>query len=174
MQVNQSTSPNFGKLKALKSPTLTKALQNEKVETLRTIQEVGEKLKDTKFFDLQLFAPHSSKITFDIISPQDAPFEPFSSIKCKKVCHGANKNVLVLNNVYGIGKSYVNGIAKYNVWNCVNDPVTDINELADIVLELDNAAIAKYNEKVATKKALELYQKEVNELTDEILKDFGE
>ena len=52
--------------------------------------------------------------------------------------------------------------------------MTDINELADIVLELDNAAIAKYNEKVTTKKAQELYQKEVNALTDEILKDFGE
>ena len=174
MQVNSTTSPNFGQLRISKSPELTKALRSQKKETLLSIKEAGEKLKDTKFFDLKI-AGVATGLSCAIFSAKEAFFAPFESEKFGRIKNGRDKNVLMFGNLYGVAKtSYDDKTSQYNVWDVTNNVVNDVEALTNIALELDKVAVAKYNEEIAAKTAQNLYQKEVDALSDEILNDFGE
>lgn len=181
MQVNQSTSPNFGQLKIIKTPELIKGLKNEKIEVLNKVKEAGEKLKDTKFYNIII--RHDATITdipaIHLESPIKAYFGVFASEYYKKIVFNKDNNVLAIDNTYGISRfpSETAGRAEYTVWGGYEmfyDTLNDIDILTRIALELDKAAVTKCNKKVAAKAAEAAYQKEVDTSIDDLLANFGE
>ena len=171
MQVNSVQSPNFGKLRIVNSQKLVEAFNNEKLETLKMIQEVGEKIKDTKFYDLKIFYSSQKGLECALVSTKDTPWGDFSSDKIKEL----KPDTIKYNNLYGISRyCHSKKENEYSVWNMNDDIINSPKELAEVALLLDEAAVKKYNEQAAEEAKKILYQKEVNALTDEILKDFGE
>ena len=176
MQVNSVQSPNFGKLRVEASPKLVNALKNEKVETLRMIQEVGEKLKETQFYDVVV--RHNAKtgdLVTKLVSKTNAYFGVFESKKFKNI---KKNDAIMLNDTYGIGRYLSEQLkeAEYNVWGIGNaryDKLKDLDLLSNIAIDLDKAAIKNAEEQLRLSKANELYQKEVNALTDDIVNVFG-
>ena len=171
MQVNSVQSPNFGKLRVEASPKLVNALKNEKLETLKMIQEVGEKIKDTKFYDLKIFYSIQKGLECALVSTKDTPWGDFSSDKNKEL----KPDTIKYNNLYRISRyCYSKKENEYSVWNINDDIVNSPKELAEVALLLDEAAVKKYNEQAAEKAKKILYQKEVKTLVDEILTNYGE
>lgn len=179
MQVNQSTSPNFGQLKVVKSDQVTKALRSERIENLTMIKKVGEKLKDTQFYNLLIkYDSEKGSLLPKLESTADAYFGIFKSERFKNITFNHNTDTMLIDSVYGIKKHLSNtvGMKEYDIWGVAGyqyDHINDIDCLSDLVLELDKAAIKNYNEKIAAEKAALAYQKEVDDLTNNILADFG-
>lgn len=180
MQVNQSTSPNFKQLRIKRSPELVEVLKNSRPETLKNIQEAGNILKDTKFFDVVLKCfPNTSSIHTEIVSPSKAYFGNFESKIFKNVIK-SGENSISLDDTYRVYRNideYMdNSRASYLV---VTDShkvlgLGSIKELSNIAVELDGAAIREYNKRIGASNAKDLYPRTSNALINDVLMNFGE
>ena len=179
MQVNQSTSPNFGKLKIVKTPALESALKKENIETLSKIAAAGEKLNNTKFFDIVLKTePQKDVLKAVIVSPLDAYFGSFSTESCN-VSQDKNTKSLLFNDICRIARytSDNQQEAFYNVWGLgsyIYEKASDIATLSQVALEMDKAAVQKYNERIALEKSQREYDAQVASITACLIDKFGE
>lgn len=177
MQVNQSTSPNFGKLQIVKSPTIANVLEKQSVDNLQKIKNVGEVLKNTKFFNI-VITDKNNYLVPQIESSIDAYFGTFYSKIFNDIKYSLKENTIMLDKTYGVAryKSEDGTKATYNVWNCfgnVNN-IDALETLSMIALELDREAIKRYNEKTVADKAQREYEQAISKLANDVLAEFAE
>ena len=176
MQVNNSTSPNFGKLMIKKTPEAEVVLKNQSKEVLNGLKEAGQQIKNTKFFHLLV----DEKGYLALRSEKGAYFGPFiSQIFKSNGKTGSDINTVLIGDSFGIHQLNSvdeNGLVKYNVWGyagSVLDSIASAPSFCKIVLDLDQAAIKDYEKKQAALEAEKQYQKEVDSKVGELFDSFG-
>ena len=179
MHVNSSTSPNFRALKIMKTPESINSLKKLSPKNLKEIKDVGEKIKDTKFFDILLVGCNLSGLIStkaSIASNKELNLKSYGDEKTefyeKKPSH------YILNNKYSIQRFNDAEKSHYNV--TISKPthdlkygIDDLKELADVTLELDNIANNLEKKDAIEKEILIRKQEEAEKLTNELIDSFG-
>lgn len=199
MEVNRNyQSPNFGMALRIKKGA-KEALQDCSMETIKQLQEAGEKLKDTKFYHVVV----NDDLSAEVKAPKDAYFGFFGkqfgdNIEGNYVArrHGVSKNkgqdvtdnrIIMIDRDNGMREAYAEaGVARYlpegspepdfNVWNlfgpCTN--VQDINTLSKVAKILDDVAVKRYEEGIKTAEELAVKKANVNKAVGNLLDLYGE
>ena len=176
MQVNNSTSPNFGRLIVRRNPETEKALKQQTPQILEKMKECGNKMKNNEFFHV---VADGKKLL--LRSTPNAYFGKYYSNYYKDaIDYDATANTLLLGNVYGvhqlIGRD-VDNFVEYNVWGIAKDPVNrydQIETLTKLATELDGAAVDAYKKAVAAREAEDRYRQEVDTKVNDLFDNFGD
>lgn len=199
MEVNRNyQSPNFGMALRIKKGA-KEALQDCSMETIKQLQEAGEKLKDTKFYHVVV----NDDLSAEVKAPKDAYFgffgKPFGDNfegDYFAVRNGVSKNkgqmvkddriIMIERDRDKVTPFTEAGVARYlpegspepdfNVWNlfgpCTN--VQDINTLSKVAKILDDVAVKRYEEGIKTAEELAAKKANVNKAVGNLLDLYGE
>ena len=162
MEVNRNyQSPNFGMALRIKKGA-KEALQDCSMETIKQLQEAGEKLKDTKFYHVVV----NDDLSAEVKAPKDAYFGFFGKHKVTPFTEA------------GVARYLPEGSPEpdFNVWNlfgpCTN--VQDINTLSKVAKILDDVAVKRYEEGIKTAEELAVKKANVNKAVGNLLDLYGE
>ena len=170
MQINNSTSPNFKAL--IIDPGARNALRTCNMSQLTKIQEAGNLLKDTKFYNLKIENTLKCRIEVAKDKIQDFFFGVFKPVEFfKDVKQGKDSNTILFDNMYGVAKLNLEGKPGFNVWNVFGEKVDvyDIDGVAKVVKELDVASEASSKAQALANKM----QEEINTKVDDLLNKFS-
>ena len=148
MQINNNySSPNFGMALKIK-PEAMQALKKAPIETLETLEKIGDNLKDTKFYHLEIGEQASPRITspyankysdvFEVEKPKELypEFLPFKSIWDGTEISGMKKG----DPFEGVIK-YSSEKAALEAYNKINSANSKLEKAALLTRELDNKEI---------------------------------
>ena len=146
MQINSTNSTNFGMAMIIK-PEAAECLKNKSMAELEVIEKIGEKLKDTKIWNLEigkngqrvLTSPYANKYlggSFHIRKPHD------QFIQIRPIWMGESIGAVNPGDEY---PTCINMLNKENALAAYNklEKLSNIEKDAEIVLLLDEAAIRK-------------------------------
>lgn len=171
MQLNNNVhSPNFGM--ALKiTPAAMDALKSSSMETINRLAKIGEDLKDTKFYHLEIGENLAPKIDSCYANSYIAPFN----------VEVPRDELLILNTTWAgtgrdrIGKPYSDLIKFANqekaleAYNKISKMSSDIDRAALLTKMLDDSAI----EKDSIEKAARQEASKVKEAAQKLFDQFG-
>ena len=170
MQINNSSSPNFKAL--IIEPGAKNALRTCNMSQLTKINDAGNLLKDTKFYNLRIDETLKCHLELAKDKVQDFFFGVFKPVKYfKNVKQGKDNNIILFDNMYGVAKLNLEGKPGFNVWNVLGAKVgvDDIDGVAKVVKELDVASEASSK---AQALAIKL-QEEIDVKVDDLLNKFS-
>ena len=175
MQVNNSTSPSFRAL--IIEQGARNSLKECNMSQLTKVQEAGNLLKDTKFYNVRIDEKLKCHLEVAKDKFQDFFFGLFKPTKFfERVRQGSSDNIILFDTLYGVSKlGGKHGIPTFNLWGYVGGPlgINDIDGLSKIAKELDIASEQKFNEKMTKKFEDAKMQEAINTKVDDLLNKFS-
>ncbi len=175
MQVNNNySSPNFGMALKIK-PEAMESLKKAPMETLETLERIGENLKDTKYYHMEILenlepritSPYANKYRgfFDVkptdksdkLSPSN--FLTFSTLWDGTEIYGYNKGKKIQEAI-----QYASSEAADAAYKKISSAPTELEKIAMITKELDNREIERVAQEKANKELTEAVENKANDL----------
>lgn len=174
MQINNVTSPNFKALNI--HPEAKAALKQCDMLQLTKIQEAGNLLKDTQFYNVAIDKHLNCSLEIAKDKFNDFFFGWFKPSEFWGEIKKGDGNVLLFDGLYGISKlGGTFGKPAFNMWDFEGKPLTikSIDSISKIAKELDIESVKRYKETVAAEEARKKSEVEINNKVDELLKEFS-
>ncbi len=175
MQVNNNySSPNFGMALRIK-PEAMESLKKAPMKTLETLERIGNDLKDTKYYHMEILENLEPRIT----SPYANKYRGFFDIQpTDKLDKLAPSNFLNFNTVwdgteiYGYKKGqkvqeaiqYASNEAAFEAYRRIKTAPTSLERVAMLTKELDNREIERVTQEKANKELTEAIENKANDL----------
>lgn len=176
MQINNnSSSQNFGMALKIK-PEAMESLKRASINQLEVLSKIGDDLKDTKVYNLEvgkdlaprITSPYANKYvkSFEVENPavrksvSDSP----EFLNFKTVWDGTELSGLKKGDAYNSCISYESKEAALDAYNRINSKTTNLEKAAELTKELDNAAVRKANIAEAKKQAAQAVEDKANDL----------
>lgn len=176
MQINNNySSPNFGMALRIK-PEAMEALKKLPMEKLESLEKIGENLKDTKYYHLEIgenvtpriVSPYANKYSdvFEVEKPKELypEFLPFKSIWDGTEISGKKKGAICEGEI-----KYSSKEAALEAYNKINKASSELETAALLTRELDNREI----ELAALKEAQRALEKAQEEKATNLFDKFG-
>ncbi|MBQ8459650.1 hypothetical protein IJ541_06070 [bacterium] len=171
---NNVQSPYFGMaLRIKKSEKIAEKLSELPIETIRKIEKAGERLKDTQFYHVEL----GEDLVPRLVSKEGA-YWGLNIENAAPVRYGEGDNIM-LGSRYGIsrlsGGKAEDGFVRHNAWDSCGalNKITDIDDLTDIALKLDSAAVKQARQQANLIAAQEVAKKEASSAANTLLSKFS-
>ena len=176
MQINNnSSSQNFGMALKIK-PEAMESLKKASMDKLEVLGKIGEDLKDTKVYNLEvgkdlaprITSPYANKYvkSFEVENPavrksvSDSP----EFLNFKTVWDGTELSGLKKGDAYNSCISYESKEAALDAYNRINSKTTTLEKAAELTKELDKALFKKANVAEAEKQISPAVEAKVNDL----------
>ena len=177
MQINNNySSPNFGMALRIK-PEAMEALKKAPMETLETLEKIGDNLKDTKYYHMEILenlepritSPHANKYKgfITVTNPSDqmsSNFLQFDTVWDGTEIYDYKKG----KNVQQVIK-YASNEAALEAYKRIKTAPTSLEKAAILTKELDNREI----ERVAEAKAKDELAKAIENKANDLFSKFG-
>lgn len=179
MQINntpqcpKTQSTSFGM--ALKiSPKAQKALEEASMETIEKLGKIGEELKDTKYYDLEIgenLAPRINSVYANAyiapFRPNGKPYDEFLSIKT--TWDGTELGDLKRGKEYHTAIKFANQEEAIKAYEKLKSQHSDLDRAAELTKMLDKREIEKAVEEAGKKD----YKEAVKDAAADLMKKFG-
>ncbi len=176
MQINNnSSSQNFGMALKIK-PEAMESLKKSSMNKLEVLGKIGEELKDTKFYNLEVGKDFAPRITspyankyvksFEVENPavrksvSDSP----EFLNFKTVWDGTEVSGLKKGDAFNSCITYESKEAALDAYNRINSKETTLEKAAELTKELDKAEIRKANVTEAAKQTSQAVEAKANDL----------
>ena len=177
MQINNNySSPNFGMALRIK-PEAMEALKKAPMETLETLEKIGDNLKDTKYYHMEILENLEPRITSQYANKYRDSFE------VPRPSENRHSDLLTFNTIwdgteiYGNKKGqkvqevikYASNEAALEAYQRIKAAPTSLERAAILTKELDNREI----ERVAETKAKDELAKAIENKANDLFSKFG-
>lgn len=176
MQINRnSSSQNFGMALKIK-PEAMESLKNASMNKLELLNKIGEDLKATKVYHLEvgkdleprITSPYANKYvkSFEVENPtvrksvSDSP----EFLNYKTIWDGIASGNLKKGDTYSNCISYESKEAALDAYNRINSKETTLEKAAELTKELDKAEVRRANVAASKKEAFLAVENKANEL----------
>lgn len=176
MQINNnSSSQNFGMALKIK-PEAMESLKKASMDKLEVLGKIGEDLKGTKVYNLEVGKDLAPKITspyankyvksFEVENPavrksvSDSP----EFLNFKTVWDGTEVSGLKKGDAYNSCIAYESKEAALDAYNRINSKTTTLEKAAELTKELDKAAVRKANATKVEKQAAQIAEVKAHDL----------
>ena len=176
MQINNnSSSQNFGMALKIK-PEAMESLKKASMDKLEVLGKIGEDLKDTKVYNLEIgkdlapriTSPYANKYvkSFEVENPavrksvSDSP----EFLNFKTVWDGTEVNGMKKGEAYSDCIRYESKEAALDAYNRINSKATTLEKAAELTKELDKAAVRKANVAESKKQIAQAVEDKANDL----------
>lgn len=176
MQINNnSSSQNFGMALKIK-PEAMESLKRASINQLEVLSKIGDDLKDTKVYNLEvgkdlaprITSPYANKYakSFEVENPTERKFVNDSPelLNFKTVWDGTEVSGMKKGDAYSNCISYESKKAALDAYKRINSKTTTLEKAAELTKELDKAAIRKANIAEAKKQAVQTAEDKANDL----------
>lgn len=171
MQVNNNMSAqNFGMALKIK-PEALPALKNASIETLEKLGKIGEELKDTKHYHLEIGENMRPRITSHFANKYLPPFDPKQPsaltpefLSVNTTWDGTEIYGLIKNKPYQETIKYESKEAALEAYNRISKQPSTLDKAAELTKELDKRQIQKDEENARERAAKAAVENTANNL----------
>ncbi len=176
MQVNNNMSAqNFGMALKIK-PEAMPSLKTASIETLEKLGKIGEELKGTKYYDLEIGENMTPRITSPFANKYLPPFDPKQPniltpefLNVHTTWDGAESYRLAKNEQFDATIKYESKEAALEAYNRISKQSSELDRAAEFTKELDKRQI-KIEDEEARKRAV---QAAVENAANDLFAKFG-